>query len=164
MARQRKSHRLLVWGPVIDDTALIEMIESLDASVVMDDTCVGSRAFFSDVPLTADPLDGLAYRYLEQIRCPRTFRESNVDGAMIGYKADLEARFGYIGDYAREWNADGAILQVLRYCDSHGYEIPQLKDYLDSIELPNIYVEHGYSEAALAPLRTRVQGFTEIIG
>jgi benzoyl-CoA reductase subunit C len=160
----KKSHRLLVWGPVIDDTALYEMIESLDANVVMDDTCVGSRAFFADVPLTEDPLDGLAYRYLELNKCPRTFRESNIGGTMVGYRADLEARFGYLGHYAKEWKVDGAILQVLRYCDSHGYEVPQLKDYLESIGLPNIYLEHDYSEAALAPLKTRVQGLTEIIG
>ena len=160
----KKSHRLLIWGPVMDDTALIEMIETLDANVVMDDTCVGSRAFFADVPLTDDPLDGLAYRYLEDNKCPRTFRESNIGGAMVGYKADLEARFGYLGHFAKEWNADGAILQVLRYCDSHGYEVPQLKDYLDSIGLPNIYLEHDYGKAALPPLRTRVQGLTEIIG
>ena len=160
----KKSCRLLVWGPVIDDVALIELIESLDVNVVMDDTCVGSRAFFSDVPLTDDPLDGLAYRYLEGTKCPRTFRTSNIGGATIGYKADLEARFGYLGDFARQWNANGAILQALRYCDSHGYEIPQLKDYLESIGLPNTYLEHDYSETALAPLRTRVQGLTEIIG
>jgi len=30
--------------------------------------------------------------------------------------------------------------------------------------LPNIYLEHDYSKAALAPLKTRVQGLTEIIG
>jgi benzoyl-CoA reductase subunit C len=160
----KKSARLLVWGPVVDNIALIEMIESLDANVVMDDTCVGSRAFFADVPLTDDPLDGLAYRYLEELKCPRTFRESNTNGVMRGYNADLEARFSYLGGFARDWNANGVILQVLRYCDSHGYEVPQLKDYLEHIGLPNIYIEHDYNKAALAPLRTRVQGLTEIIG
>lgn len=160
----KKSARLLVWGPVIDDIALIEMIESLDATVVMDDTCVGSRAYFSDVEITDDPLDGLAYRYLEELKCPRTFRESNTDGVHRGYQADLEARFGYLGDYVKEWNVNGAILQVPRYCDSHGYEVPQLKDYFEQISLPNIYLEHDYSKAALAPLKTRVQGLTEIIG
>ena len=160
----KKPYRLLVWGPVIDDTALIEMIESLDVNVVMDDMCVGSRAFFSDVPLTDDPVDGIAHHYLKDIKCPRTFRESNVGGGTIGYKADLEARFGYLGKFAKDWNVNGAILQVLRYCDSHGYEVPQIKDYLESIGLPNIYLEHDYSKAGLAPLRTRVQGLTEIIG
>jgi benzoyl-CoA reductase subunit C len=160
----KKAHRLLVWGPVMDSTGLVGTIENLDANVVMDDTCVGSRAFFDDVPLTGDPLDGLAHRYLKGIKCPRTFRESNVDGATIGYKADLEGRFGYLGRFAREWNTDGVVLQVLKYCDSHGYEVPQLKDYLESIGLPNIYIEHDYSEAAMSQIRTRVQGLTEIIG
>ncbi len=160
----KKLARLLVWGSIIDDIALMEMIESLDANVVMDDTCVGSRAYFADVKLTDDPLDGLAYHYLVELKCPRTYREASPGETRKDYKTDLESRFSYLGDFAKDWNANGVILQAIRYCDSHGYEVPQLKDYLDSIGLPNIYLEHDYSEAALAPLRTRVQAFTEIIG
>ena len=77
---------------------------------------------------------------------------------------DLESRFGYLRDYAKEWDVKGVILQSLRYCDTHGYEVPGIKDYLDNIGLPNIYLEHDYSEAALAPLRTRVQAFLEMLG
>ena len=160
----RKAVRLLVWGSILDDIALIEMMESLDASVVMDDTCVGSRAYFTDVEPTDNPLDGLAYRYLVELKCPRTFREANPGNTKKDYQADLEARFSYLRDFAKDWKANGVILQAMRYCDSHGYDVPQLKDYLDSIGLPNIYLEHDYSKAALAPLRTRVQAFTEIIG
>jgi len=159
----RKAARLLVWGSVIDDTSLMEMIESLDASVVMDDTCVGSRAFFSDVKLTDDPLDGLAYRYLVELKCPRTFREVAPGGDSKDYMADLESRFSYLRDYAKEWKASGVILQSVRYCDGHGYEVPGVKDYIDSVGLPSIYLEHDYSEGSLAPLQTRVQGFLEVI-
>jgi benzoyl-CoA reductase/2-hydroxyglutaryl-CoA dehydratase subunit BcrC/BadD/HgdB len=160
----KKHGRLLLWGPVMHDKALIEMIESLDANVVMDDTCVGSRAYFADVKLTDDPLDGLAYRYLVELKCPRTFRESVFGETRKDYKKDLASRFSYLGDYARDWKANGAILEAVRYCDSHGYEVPAVKEYLSSIGLPSIYLEHSYSEAALAPLRTRVQGLLEIIG
>jgi benzoyl-CoA reductase/2-hydroxyglutaryl-CoA dehydratase subunit BcrC/BadD/HgdB len=80
-----------------------------------------------------------------------------------GYKANLEDRFSYLGNYAKDWQTNGAILQAMRYCDSHAYEVPALKDYLDSIGLPSIYLELDYSEAVLAPLRTRVQGFLEVI-
>ncbi len=159
----KKLARLLLWGSIIDDTTLMEMMESLDANVVMDDICVGSRAYFTDVELTDDPLDGLAYHYLVDLRCPRTFREATLSGTRKDYKTDLETRFGYLGGYARDWNVDGVILQVIRYCDSHGYEVPQLKDYLDGIGLPNMYLEYDYSKNALALLRTRVQAFTEII-
>ena len=160
----QKSSRLLVWGPVIHETPLIEIIESLDANVVMDDTCVGSRAFFDDVKLTEDLLEGLAYHYLIDINCPRTFRESVHGKTSRDQVTDLENRFGYLGKFAREWKVDGIILQSVRYCDSHGYEVPAVKDYLTRIGLPSLYLEHDNTAGALAPLKTRVQGFLEIIG
>lgn len=156
--------RLLVWGSIIDDTPMLDMIESLDANVVMDDTCVGIRAFADDVPLTDDPLDGLAHHYLVDIRCPRTFRANDFNDVKKDYAKDLEARFGYMKEYIRDWQADGVILQSVRYCDTHGYDVPALSDYLESIGVPSIYLEHDYTEGALAPLKTRVQGFLEIIG
>ena len=159
----QKKPRLLVWGSILDNVALTEMIEEVGANVVMDDTCVGSRAYFADVELTDDPLDGLAYRYLVEIKCPRTFRESVYGETKKEHLADLESRFGYLRDYAGDWNVKGVILQSLRYCDIHGYEVPGLKDYLDHLDLPNIYLEWDYSNAALAPLRTRVAAFLEVI-
>lgn len=161
---QKKPARLLVWGSIIDDIAFAEMIEGLEANVVMDDTCVGSRFYFPSVEPTDDPLDGLAYRYLVELKCPRTFREAIFGETKKEYMSDLASRFGYLRDYAKEWNAKGVILQSVRYCDIHGYEVPGIKDYLDHIGLPNIYLEHDYSQAALAPLRTRVQAFLEVMG
>jgi len=160
---QKKSARLLVWGSILDDTALMEMIEGLDANVVMDDTCVGSRPYFDDVEITDDPLDGLAYHYLVDIKCPRTFRTNSYTDVRKDYMKDLEGRFGYLRDFAGDWKADGVIVQSVRYCDTHGYEVPGIRDYLDSVGVPSIYLEHDYTEGALAPLRTRVQGFLEII-
>ena len=156
--------RLLVWGSIVDDTAMLDMIESLDANVVMDDTCVGSRAFADDVPLTDDPLDGLAHHYLIDIRCPRTFRANDFNELKKDYTKDLETRFGYMKEYIEGWQADGVILESVRYCDTHGYDVPALSDYLESLGIPSIYLEHDYTEGALAPLKTRVQGFLEIIG
>ncbi len=156
---QKKGARLLIWGSPIDDVAFIEMMEGMGANVVMDDTCVGSRHYWPDVELTADPLDGIVHRYLADIKCPRTFRETTES-----YQKDLEARFSYLRDYAEEWKVNGVILQSMKYCDTHGYEVPALKDYLDGIGLPNLYLEHEYTMVALAPLRTRVQAFLEMIG
>jgi len=161
---QKKPARLLVWGSVIDDTALIDMIEDAGANVVIDDTCVGRRAYDTDVKLTDEPMDGLAHHYLAHIKCPRTFREAVYGETKKDHMADLESRFSYLKDYARAWSANGVILQVIKYCDTHGYEVPGLKDYFDSLGLPNTYLEHDYTEGALAPLRTRVQAFLEVIG
>lgn len=159
----KKSARLLVWGSIIDDIPLIEMIESLDANVVMDDTCVGSRAFFNDVKITSDPLDGLAQHYLIDIKCPRTFRARDFYAVKKNYMDDLKSRFSYLIDYVHDWKANGVILQSVRYCDTHGYEVPQLRDYFKEMDVPSIYLEHDYTVGALAPMKTRVQGFLEII-
>jgi benzoyl-CoA reductase subunit C len=159
----RKATRLLLWGPVVHETPLIEMIEGLDANVVMDDTCVGSRAYFKDVELTEDPLDGLASHYLADIQCPRTYREFAQGESRKDKTADLNNRFGYLGNFAKEWKVDGVILQSVRYCDSHGYEVPAIKEYLEAAGLPSIYLEHNNTEGGLAPLKTRVQGFIEVI-
>jgi benzoyl-CoA reductase/2-hydroxyglutaryl-CoA dehydratase subunit BcrC/BadD/HgdB len=157
--------RLLLWGSIIDDPSLLDMIEGIGANVVMDDTAVGSRACFPKVELTPDPLDGLAYRYLVELKSPRTFRENILgDTKTKDYMSDLENRFGYLKEYIEEWKVNGVIMQTLRFCDIHGYEVPGLGDYLDSIGIPHTYLEHDYSRAALAQMRTRIQAFIEIIG
>ena len=159
----KKGHRLMIWGSILDNTSLVEMIEQLDADIVMDDTCVGSRAFFDDVKLTPDPLDGLSEHYLKDIKCPRTFT-ADYYAHNKNYSEDLKARFGYLGDYARDWQVNGVILEALRYCDTHGYEIPALKDYFKQIGLPTIYLEHDYTRGVLSQLKTRAEGFLEIMG
>ena len=155
---KKQPFRLLVWGSPLDDVTLIEMIEDCGANVVTDDTCVGTRFYWPDVETTSDAVTALAQRYLDEVRCPRTFRETGTD-----YWADLENRFAYIKDLAKDWNVNGVILQSMKYCDTHGYEVPWLKDYLKSIGLAAFYLEHEYTMVALAPLRTRVQAFLETI-
>lgn len=159
----RKSARVLVWGPVMDNTVLIDLIENLDANVVMDDMCVGSRAYFDDVRLTDDPLEGLAHHYLVDIKCPRTFRENDYGATRKDNQADVASRFNYVGEYVRDWKVNGVILQAPLYCDAHAYELPAWKDYLTGIGVPSLYLEHDYSKAALAQLRTRVEAFLEMI-
>lgn len=158
----KTSHRLLIWGSILDNSALVEMIENIGANVVMDDTCVGSRAYFPIVNTNANPLDALATRYLKEIKCPRTFPRSDLFGGKKDHMADLDCRFRYIKDYIESWNVTGVVLQSIRYCDIHGYDTPGLMDYLGHLGVPSIYVEHDYSEVAMAQLRTRIQAFLEL--
>lgn len=159
---QKKSARILVWGGSIDSVSLTRVIEE-HANLVMDDNCVGSRNYLSEVELTDDPLDGLSHRYLTKIMCPRTFRETMVGEIKKDHKADLESRFGYLRNYIEQWKVNGVLLLLVRFCDPHAFEVPELMDYLDIIGVPRIYLEHDYTEGALSALRTRVQAFVEII-
>lgn len=153
-----KDARLMIWGSPLTESNLIEMIEGLNAHVVMDDMCVGSRHFWADVPITADPLDGLAKRYLEDITCPRTFRESGAS-----FDAEMEQRFGYLKVFAKEWNVTGVLLQSVKYCDTHGYEVPALKKFFENMGIPAMYLEHEYTMVAEAQLKNRVEAFLEML-
>jgi bzd-type benzoyl-CoA reductase N subunit len=155
--------RILVWGSVLEAPVLIEMIENAEADVVIDDTCTGTRGYFTDINLNKNPLDALAYYCLVDLKCPRTFKEAPNNDVRKDYQADLEARFGYLKDFTREWKVDGVILQSVKYCDCHGFEVPQVKDYFDNLEIPSLYLEHDFTEQGLRALKTRVEAFLEMI-
>lgn len=157
----RSRGRLLLYGPEIDAPALFKVIEDCGGNVVIDDACVGTRFFWHDVDKTGDPFDGLADRYLGKNVCPRTMR-----GRMEGlstYEADLEERFGHIRDFAREYNVDGVVLDIMKFCDLHEYDVPDLRDYLEKNGLPVLHIESDYSMAAVMGLRTRIEAFVEMI-
>jgi benzoyl-CoA reductase/2-hydroxyglutaryl-CoA dehydratase subunit BcrC/BadD/HgdB len=158
----KKQARVLVWGPVFNNTSLFKLIESADASVVVDDTCAGTRAFWADVKAPFD-MHALAQRYLVDIKCPRTYRQAEPMETKRDYDKDLDSRFSYIKKAIADWRVNGAILQSVKYCDTHGYEVPNLRHYLDTLGIPSLYIEHDYSERSLAPIKTRIEAFVETL-
>jgi benzoyl-CoA reductase subunit C len=50
--------RLLVWGSLIDHAAFTDLIESSGFNIVVEDTAIGTRPFWHDIEMTADPLEG----------------------------------------------------------------------------------------------------------
>ena len=78
----------------------------------MDDLCTGTRSFWDDIPETVDPLEGMAAGYLAK-HCPRSNTPQTGSRA-----ADLETRYGYIGNFIKEWKTNGAIFYIVRYCDT----------------------------------------------
>lgn len=156
---ERKPARMLIYGAEIDDTAFIELVEESGANVVIDDHCMGTRPYWHDVEVNKDLIGAIAARYLEMIRCPRTYRKT--PGT---HQADLENRFGYLRDFAQDFNVNGVIMYVIRFCDTHELDAPNVRDYLQGLGLPVLHLEEDYSTAAMERLKTRVQAFTEMIG
>jgi bzd-type benzoyl-CoA reductase N subunit len=153
--------RLLVWGPEIDHPAFFKLIEDSGGNVVIDDLCLGTRYFWYDVDNRPNPLDGLSVRYLDRVMCPRTIRGRGEGWAT--YQQDLEERFGHIREFAKEFSVDGVILYVMKYCDLHELDVPDLRDYLEKEGLPVLHIESDYTMAAVGALKTRIQAFLEMI-
>jgi len=154
-----KAPRIMVDGACIDNINFFKLIEDSGANVVVDSLCIGTRDYLPHTDVGGDPLDALARRYLDKINCPRTYREK-AEGA---YEKDLAARFGDIGSLGKEFKVDGVILYVYKYCDPFGFEVPARKAYLDSLNIPVLYLEDEYSAGTIGRLRTRIQAFLEVI-
>ena len=159
---EKKSARLLIWSSTLDDTDIMQVFET-KANVVMNESCGGIRAYRSEVKSTADPLEGLADYYLNEITCARTFKQATLGETRKDYARDLQSRFGYLKGIIKDWKINGAIMLLVRYCDPFAFEMPSLKDYFNSLGVPSTYIEYDYTTGALAPLRTRVEAFLETI-
>jgi len=157
-ADSRSNARIMIYGSEMDDTAFVRLIEESGANVVVDDICIGTRYFLEDVETVGDPFMALARHYLRDIHCPRTNRPQGKSR-----KDDLEERFGYLGRFVHDFSVDGAILDVMRFCDTHELEVPDIKDYLESLGIPSLHIEDDYTAFSTEQLKTRVQAFLEMI-
>ncbi|UCE95268.1 MAG: 2-hydroxyacyl-CoA dehydratase [Candidatus Bathyarchaeota archaeon] len=142
--------RLLVAGSVMDNSKLLKIVEAVGGSVVADDWCTGSRYFWNLVDSNGDPLHAIADRYLNKI--PSSF--------MLGQ----EERFGHSMKMAKTFDVDAAIVFTLKFCDTHLFDAPQLKEKLRTQGLPVLLLEWEHSLSGLAQMKTRIEAFIEMVG
>ena len=153
-----KSARIMLIGDQIDDVAIIDAIESTGACLVMDDLSVGAKMYWQDVDVTPDPVQGIAERYLRKLKIPTTFV-----GSGENYQEILEERYGHMKTFISEFNVNGVILFIYKYCDPYGFEVPAMKSYIESTGTPVLYLEDEYSTSTLARMKTRIEAFLEMI-
>ena len=145
--------RVAVVGSEIDDPNLIRLIENCGALVVADRFCYGSFPGRQEIALTQqeDALTQVCRWYLQNTECPRQSALHRVK-----YRND------HVAQLVREFKADGAIYEQMKFCTYWSYErvianqiMP--RDYgiqILSIDRPYIVGQSGQ-------LRTRVQAFVE---
>lgn len=147
--------RVAVVGSEIDDPNLIKLVESCGALVVADRFCYGCFPGRQEIALTQqeDALTQVCRWYLQNTECPRQSALHRVK-----YRND------HVAQLVREFKADGAIYEQMKFCTYWSYErvianqiMP--RDYgiqILSIDRPYIVGQSGQ-------LRTRVQAFVESI-
>jgi benzoyl-CoA reductase subunit C len=142
--------RILVSASVLDDLDLIETIEALGATVVADDVCTGIRYFWGEVRESGDPVEAIADRYLQKIPCPRTF--------------DSGARIDFLMDNVAEYDVQGVIIYILRCCDAHLFQMPDLQERIKAGGVPALYLQGDHSGPISGETRSRIAAFLEMIG
>jgi len=143
--------RLFVAGSLMDDPEFLKNVEDLGAVVVSDALCFGTRNFWDLTDESGDPFDAVVERYYNHAPCPR----------MAG---EYKRRLAFVKEQIERANADGAILEYIKFCDIHGTDNALLKKDLEEAGVPVIELERQYGPLADAGrIRTRVQAFLERI-
>lgn len=141
--------RILVSGSIMDNTKLIEVVESVGGSVVADDWCIGSRYFWDLTILRKDLLRAISDRYLNKV--PSSFMY------------DEEHSFTHTHRMTTEFNVEAAIIFTIKFCDTHLFDAPQLVEDLQGISLPVLCLEWDHSSSGIAQLKTRIEAFIEML-
>ncbi|MFZ5569753.1 MAG: 2-hydroxyacyl-CoA dehydratase subunit D [Thermodesulfobacteriota bacterium] len=143
--------RLMVVGGNVDDTAFIELLESSGGIVVADRFCTGSIPETELIDEGGDPLKAIAKYTLDRQACPRMME-------------DFTERMAAILRTRDEYQADGVVIENLKFCDIWGIESALLVQALRDAGVPVLRVERDYRQGSEGQLRTRVQAFIESMG
>lgn len=146
--------RLLITGTpmALPNWKLHSIIESLNAQVVVEETCTGTRYFENEVSEEGDTIEALiknlADRYLS-INC-----------------ACFTPNTGRINDiikYSNEYNVDGVIDFNLSFCHTYAVEHKDVEKALKEKNIPVMHIETDYSTEDSGQIKTRVEAFLEMI-
>ena len=147
--------KVLLAGSENDDPDFIKLIESCGALVVADRHCYGSLEARQHINIEEgdDPLTAVAKHYLLTSQCARFMEQQ-----------EMRHRKKVIADYAKEYQADGIIVESNKFCEYWSSE-----RMIDTRVLPRDFgypvcsIEKEYINTASGQLRTRFQAFVESV-
>lgn len=114
--------RLYMSGSIVDHLGLYELVESLPAVIVGEDTALGERYALEPVSTVLEPMDALADRY--------TYKP--LDPWMLG----MDERIRFRVDAAKAARAQGVIFFHQQNDDPVGWDYPDQKRALEAQGIP----------------------------
>jgi len=143
-----KARLMVAGGGGCDDSAYMQIMEDLGGLVVTDSICFGSRYFAEPIEIGDDVWLSLAKGYLNRPSCVK----------MLDQVAE---RDDYNLKMVKDFNVDGVVYPVLRYCQMWGGQQMQMRKTFGDAKVPVLTLEREYMIGATGQLKTRIQAFLE---
>jgi benzoyl-CoA reductase/2-hydroxyglutaryl-CoA dehydratase subunit BcrC/BadD/HgdB len=147
--------RVVLAGGENDDPYFTKLIEDCGAFVVADRYCFGSLPGREEIEIRdgETAMNAIARHYIETNECPRFMNPEKVHG-----------RKQYLKKLAEDYNADGLIVQQMKFCEYWEYERMYCQHVMESdYGLPCMGIEKEYVNTSTGQLRTRFQAFVEAL-
>lgn len=146
--------RLMVSGcpMAVPNWKLPSIAESSGASIVVEESCVGTRYFTDMVEPKGDSLNDLLEALVDKyakIPCA-CFTPNN-------------ARVESINKLAKNFKVDGVVYYTLQFCHGYNVEAVNVGKSLKAKDLPMLKIETDYTMEDAEQIRTRLEAFLEMI-
>ena len=148
----KDKHRVMVTGSISDEIGLFELIEDTDKAIIVgENLCFGIRYEGNEIKEDGDPIEAMAGHYLGKSVCPRMYGKYKERLALLKEKIERS-------------NADGVIMQSVRFCDLHGAENALFERDLEKMGIPCLRVEREYGpHIDIGRMKLRIGAFLERI-
>ncbi|MEA3471677.1 MAG: 2-hydroxyacyl-CoA dehydratase family protein [Thermodesulfobacteriota bacterium] len=140
---------ILISGSLVEDPRAFKILEEVGGKIVSDDLCTGFRHFYPPDGEGGDAVERLIDRYMKRFPCPARIRARERAPLLI----DLVKRSG----------AKGILFLFEKFCTPHLADYPILREELIKENIPSIVVETEETGIMEGQLRTRLQGFIEML-
>jgi benzoyl-CoA reductase/2-hydroxyglutaryl-CoA dehydratase subunit BcrC/BadD/HgdB len=146
--------RLMISGcpMAIPNWKLHSIAQEAGASVVAEESCVGTRYFTDLVEPKGDSLEELLWAIVEKY--------SKIPCACF---TPNTRRLQSVTDLAKDFKADGVIYYTLQNCHDYNVEGVKIDRALKAQDVPMLKIETDYAMGDAAQIKTRVEAFLEII-
>jgi benzoyl-CoA reductase/2-hydroxyglutaryl-CoA dehydratase subunit BcrC/BadD/HgdB len=146
--------RIMVSGcpMAIPNWKLHSIVQDAGASVVVEESCVGTRYFTNLVEPKGDSLNDLLWAIVEKY--------SQIPCACF---TPNDRRIRSVKELAEQFEVDGVIYYTLQNCHDYNVEGVKVERALKSQDLPILKIETDYGTGDAAQIKTRVEAFLEII-
>ncbi len=140
---------VLVSGSLIEEPRILEVVEESGGTVVADDLCTGYRNFQPPDGKGDNPIDRLIDRIMNHFPCPSRSR--------------VQDRIPLLLDLLKKSGARGILFIFQKFCTPHLADHPILIEEFRKMDIPSLMFEMEETGIMEGQLRTRVEGFFEML-
>jgi benzoyl-CoA reductase/2-hydroxyglutaryl-CoA dehydratase subunit BcrC/BadD/HgdB len=146
--------RLMISGcpMAIPNWKVHSIAQATGATVVAEESCVGTRYFTDLVEPKGDSVNDLLWAIVEKY--------SKIPCACF---TPNDRRIKSVTDLAKQFKADGIIYYTLQNCHDYNVEAVKVERALKAEDLPMLKIETDYAMGDAAQIQTRIEAFLEII-
>jgi len=142
--------RIILTGLLAEPDEFLALFSENDMIIVADDLAQESRQFRVSSSENGDAFDKMVDRISRQDGCSFLYDESKTRGQMLI-------------NMKEEYRADAIVVCQMKFCDPEEFDYPIIKKELNRAGIPILHVEIEQQMDSVEQLRTRIQGFAEIL-